>query len=370
MYSIFFNSLTLKITVNIDKNNTNYLSINNCIIERETKTLIRGCKNSIIPNNSGVNIIGDYAFSFCSGLTNIIIPNTITKIGDSSFRDTGLTNITIPEGVQYVGDSAFFRCSQLMNVVIANSVTSNLFGTFMYCKSLKSIIVNEGPNQKYKSINNCLIDTTSKMLLVGCQESVIPNDGSVTSIFIAAFNYGSIKNLIIPKDIKYIYEDAFMLFSAETITVEEGNEYYYSINNCLIEKSSKRVILGCNNSIIPSDTSVDTIGRYAFAGCNLETITIPKNIETIEYAAFSECENLTHIELPSDILRIEAYAFWKCINLKSISIPNSVEYIGSYTFSYCDKLEKILFHGTEEEWSIINKTNFDIPKDIQIIFVL
>ena len=67
-------------TIKVDSNNKKYDSRNNCnaIIDKETNTLIAGCKNTIIPE--GVTSIGNYAFSRCSGLTSITIPEGVTSI--------------------------------------------------------------------------------------------------------------------------------------------------------------------------------------------------------------------------------------------------------------------------------------------------
>ena len=77
----------------------------------------------IIPNS--VTSIGDYAFCDCSGLTSVTIPNSVTSIGNSAFyRCSGLTSVTIPNSVTSIGDWAFQNCSGLTSVTIPNSVTS------------------------------------------------------------------------------------------------------------------------------------------------------------------------------------------------------------------------------------------------------
>ena len=72
-----------------------------------------------------VTSIGDGAFSVCSGLTKITIPNGVTSIGDYAFSDcSGLTKITIPNGVTSIRDGAFSNCSGLTEITIPDSVTS------------------------------------------------------------------------------------------------------------------------------------------------------------------------------------------------------------------------------------------------------
>ena len=121
-----------------------------------------------------------------------------------------------------------------------------------------------------------------------------------------------IKNIYIPSSVSYISECAFNCRATmgghgfiksnviEKIVVAEGNPCYYVDGNCLIEKSSKKIILGCNSSVIPNDGSVKSIGRAAFANCHaIESIIIPKSIIEIEHAAFDNCDNLQRVYITS-----------------------------------------------------------------------
>ena len=124
----------------VDEGNTTYDSREDCnaIIETATKTLIIGCKNTIIPNS--VTSIGEYAFYKCTGLTSITIPNSVTSIGRYAFEDcTGLTSIEIPNSVTSIGEGAFAFCTGLTSVTIGEGVTSIGEGAFANCTGLTSI---------------------------------------------------------------------------------------------------------------------------------------------------------------------------------------------------------------------------------------
>ena len=104
------NGCTRLSEIKIKVDNSNYASQNNAgkecnaIIDKNTNTLIAGCKASEIPNDGSVTTIGDYAFYGQSSLQNITIPNSVTNIGKCAFYECrGLTSITIPENVIVIG---------------------------------------------------------------------------------------------------------------------------------------------------------------------------------------------------------------------------------------------------------------------------
>ncbi len=144
-------------------------------------------------------------------------------------------------------------------------------------------------------------------------ETIIISEG-IKEILIGFDYCRDIKNIYIPASVIYIKQGAFNCRATmgghgfiksnviEKIVVAEGNPYYYVDGNCLIEKSSKKIILGCNSSVIPNDGSVKSIGYAAFANCHaIETIIIPKSIIELEYAAFDNCDNLKQMYLNASV---------------------------------------------------------------------
>ena len=84
--------------------------------------------------------IGDYAFGWCSGLTSVTIPNSVTSIGDWAFYECdNLTSVTIGDGVESIGYDAFSGCTSLTSVTIGDGVKSIGDYAFSYCDKLKKI---------------------------------------------------------------------------------------------------------------------------------------------------------------------------------------------------------------------------------------
>ena len=90
-----FDGCTGLTNITVAEGNSVYHSAENCIIETASKTLVVGCKTSIIPTDGSVTSIGNYAFRGCTGLTSVTIPDNVTSIGSSAFsRCSSLTSIT------------------------------------------------------------------------------------------------------------------------------------------------------------------------------------------------------------------------------------------------------------------------------------
>ena len=226
-----FSGCTDLTSITVAEGNPVYHSSGNCLIKTASKTLIVGCQTSVIPTDGSVTIIGDNAFRNRSGPTSITIPDSVTSVGGSAFYNcTGLTSVTIGNGVTSIGGSAFSGCTDLTSITVA-----------------------EG-NPVYHSSGNCLIKTASKTLIVGCQTSVIPTDGSVTIIGDNAFRYNSwLTSLTIPVNVTNIGVCAFSGCSKLTsITYQGTKEQWNAIEKASFwDSSTNSFIVHCTDGDIP-----------------------------------------------------------------------------------------------------------------------
>ena len=230
---------------------------------------------SITYENSkySVTSIGDWAFSYCTGLTSITIPNSVTSIGNYAFWDCyGLTSVTIPNSVTSIVDYVFSYCTGLTSITIPNSVTSIGDGAFSGCSGLTSITI---PNS-VTSIGELAFDECS-----GLTSITIPN--SVTSIGDYVLNRcDGIKNTIIVNDM--------FVYLPKTYTG------HYSI-----PENITKIIGG------------------AFEDCSgLTSVTIPNSVTSIGGHAFFYCSGLTSVTIPNSVTSIGDWAFDCCDNLKNV----------------------------------------------------
>ena len=340
-------------------------------------------------------------------VTSVFIGNSVESIGESAFSGcTGLTSVTIPDSVTSIGRYAFSGCTGLTSVTIPDSVTRIGGGAFRSCTGLTSITVERG-NSVYHSAGNCIIETASKILVAGCNTSVIPSDGSVTSIGDWAF-YGcaGLTSITITDSVTSIGYAAFSACSSlKSIAVEEDNAAYASIDGILYNKARTQILYvpsaiegnitipdsmttsigehefsGCAGlTSVTIGNGVTSIGRYAFEDCtgltsviigngvtrigdyafrncnNLTSVTIGNGVTSIGARAFVDCIGLTSVTIPDSVTSIEYSAFSDCTGLTSVIIGEGVTSIATYAFSYCSALASVTFKGTKAEWDAITK---------------
>ncbi len=270
--------------------------------------------------------IGRKAFYNCNDIISLVIPEGVEEIESGHYEENFWETIIY---------SAFFGCKSLESVLFPSSLIYIGAYAFMGCNKLKNItFATEG---KLAVIGSYAFYSCS-----GVEDFDIPD--SVDDIGEEAFSYcTSLTSIIIPCSVTNIDDSAFAgCNNLEKVEVSGENPVYHSNGNCIIDTSKKRIILGCKNSLIPSDGSVISIGNHAFTGCSgLKNITIPDEIIEIEDYAFCNCTALTNVTIGNGVSDIGWGAFLNCTGLTSVTIPNSVSGINWDAFYNCTELTSI-----------------------------
>lgn len=293
-----------------------------------------------------VTAIGEGAFYGCTGLSIIDLPSTITRINSNAFSGcTGLNTLLIPNSVERIDSKAFFGCRSLSTLTITESV--NFIGeqAFSGCSGIYNIEVVPG-NSKFDSRSECraIIETATNSLVVGCQNTVIPN--SVNSIGNYAFcNIGSLTSISIPESVISIGTNVF----SGCLSLTELNFNAISCADFRISSSGSSSILPFSSTSLTTINIGDEVQRipahFVEGLTTLRKVSISNSVTSIGEAAFSGCNCMTNLVLGNSINSIEARAFYNCQGITEVSLPISLRTLGNGAFMGCNALLSLYCHS-------------------------
>ena len=282
--------------IEVSESNTIYSSKDGILYDKEQTKFLYIPKNlqGSIAIPASVTSIGEYAFSYCSGLTSITIPDSVTSIGEKAFYNcSGLTSVTIGSGVTSIGEYAFSYCSGLTSITIPDSVTSIGEKAFYNCSGLTSVTIGSG----------------------------------VTSIGEYAF---------------YICYKLVEVYNKSPLNITAGSDAYgyvgYYAKNVYTEERQTKLTTDENGYIIYTDG--DTKLLLGYTGGKAD-IVLPQGITEIYQYAFYDNEKLNTVTIPDSVTSIGEKAFSGCSGLTSVTIGSGVTSIGDSAFSICYKLVEV-----------------------------
>ena len=303
-----------------------------------------GCSDLIkVELPEGLTTIYAYAFENCTSLEEIKLPDSITTMGYMVFRnDTALTTVNYPKNYT--------------TSINEHGASSGQRGSLFYgCTSLETVSIPEGT------------ETIASYVFQNSSITHIEIPESVTSIGAYAFDgCTKLTEINIPEAVTVIGDHAFRNCSAlGTVGLKEGltTIYAYSFEGCtsLEEIKLPDSITTMGYMVFLNDTALTTVNypkNYTtsinehgassgqrgslFYGCtSLETVSIPEGTETIASYAFQN-SSITHIEIPASTTGIGAFAFADCGGLEDIQISEGVLTLGESAFSKCTALKTLI----------------------------
>lgn len=265
-----------------------------------------------------VTSIGSCAFSNCSDLTNVTIPNTVSSIGPGAFyKCTGLTSITIPNSVTSIGGQTFSFCTGLTNVTLGNFVTSIGGFAFLGCSGLSRITI---PNSV------TLIGPHAFEGCSGLSNIIIPS--SVTKIEGYAFNeciglkYVIMMNSTPPSGYKNMFQDGQLIYvpiesnykntsywniysiqgfysvipHITSATIQSNNQDLFIIKQAALKDADGQVL----KTFYPLGDSLTLFNLFPNSNNNT-TVSVNVNIEQIEIDDIINTQNLTFTQFSSTL---------------------------------------------------------------------
>lgn len=354
-------------------------------------------KLGIITFDGDVTEVKPEGWSYDDRCTKIILPESVTKIGDKGFYKCSRLETFIAPGLAQMGKQAFAETSKLVNfdfsgpmqdipercfsksgleeLVIPGHIKDiSGFRAFEECENLKTVVFEEGVESisgdymfdSATSIESVKFPSTLKTVGEG---AFYANYG-ITSIEwggvenIGRYSFSactSLEELEVPATIKYVGGGAFheckglkkVVIAAETI--DSG-----AFSNCT-----------SLTDIEIKPTTTNWIGQGVFADCDaLEHFTFPDHFKSTGENTFKDCNNLKTIDF-ANVEVIQSTCFAYCTGLTEVNIPGTVKKIEYLAYQACNNITSVIFNeGTEVIYSSFNTLkikSYTIPASVKVM---
>lgn len=336
-----------------------------------------------------ITYIGDEAFYYCLELDITELPPNLEYIGDHAFNRCCDSRISyIPDSVTYLGAEAFFNCYRMTEITIGDGVTHIGDSAFSHCNNLATVTLGKN-----------VVSIGEMAFYCSGVRNLILSD-STTTIGYCAFTQCTIKKLHIGKSLSDIGGGEMAKAGNLTeITLSEENEHFSLHNGILYNKDMTKMVLTTSEAVGENYTIPDgvvEIGEKAFYKVwGLKSVTIPDSVKVIGAHAFDDCSNLSEINFGLGVEEIGDYAFESCTALTEITFPRNVKVygtnvfagtgvvnlvipdyvtnLGEYAFAFCQSLTSITFGSGIKEiptkcfYNCTRLERVTIPDGVEVI---
>lgn len=333
-----------------------------------------------------VTEIGESAFA-SSSIKQVTLPNSTETIGNKAFNGcTKLTEITLQDGLLTIGDEAFSGCTSLTTIILPDSLLRIGAEAFRSCTNLTAITL---PNN---------LNSIGERAIVYCTNvSTIHIPASVSNIEYGAFSYSRLESITVDEDNKQYKSVDGILFNKDGSELhtyprtKSGNLYEVPDH---VKYIADYAFSGVSRlECLELQTGLLSIGKEAFDATNFPSILIPKTVASIGTRAFGNTQlkeivvdeeneyysshsgvlynkemtelicypgskQATEYAIPDGVTHIGEYAFdpgKSLLKVSCLTIPTSVRYFERNAFYY-DSPSEIYYLGSETDW---NKISFE-----------
>lgn len=401
--------------IKVDKPNTKYVKIDNCVYSKDMKILIVGertikqvtirpecetindyslnipsldfvkfpvndksklrkiesyaffntkIQQAVLPNS--VEHVGNGAFAGCTQMEKLVLSSNLRTIGNSAFMDISISEITVPSSVTRIEYCGFYKIPTLRIIKFADKSQLEIIGSYSFASAgISSIKIPASVRTIDEHAFSKCLDLTSLQFIDNSQLETI---GS------CAFSATKISTVTIPKSVKTISDSAFYHCNNLTaIQFEEGSGLQTIAAECFQKTQISTVKLP--NSIESFDFSSSALSKLDFlqapniyslpTACLeftlLTEVVIPKNITIIDPNAFHSCANLVTVKFDplSQLQQIGLKAFCNCSQLTTMNLPETVRFFGSFCFENCEKYSPVLNLNTNQTIEFATKSFYN-----------
>lgn len=286
--------------------------------------------------NLKATYVGENAFYYCSGLTDVVFASDVTEIDAAAFYYcSALTNVSFKGSCRYIGDYAFTNCSSLTSVYVPAGC--EYIGDFAFagCRNVSNVtfsadanIRSVGQNPFYLVyISDFTVEDGSKYMTV---RDGILYDKNMTRLILSPFAK-SIVGLALPDSVRSIGD--YALSTVYSII---------SVNLNNVTEIGKGAFMNAGVQTVYPGTALKAIGDYAFASCSrLDFFGVPEGVETIGNYAFAGSNLSGSVQLPTTLRTLGDYAYAQNTGVTAVTVPAGVKKIGEGAFAECTALTSV-----------------------------
>ena len=334
----------------------------------------------VLPNT--ISNIGNYAFYNCESLKDITLPDGISNIGNYAFYECWEMNTNIPSNVRIIGEKAFYYCWELKEIRIPASTVKIGKEAFAFCRGVKNVYFDATAMRDFEEDDRVFVEVGSKYvlseggftLIIGNNVTRIPaymcSENNCNRLLEVVFEEGSIcyqigahafensgRSCELPSSVRIIGDYAF--YDCGTITnimAENIGEYAFSYCGEIIDVNAASVgayAFYCCKKI--TNVTVGDVGDYAFYDCGgLTNVTV----EDVGDYAFEKCDKLVSVTITEGATSIGEKAFRECYDIEELHIPISIRRFGDWAFEW-RSIDNIYYAGSKLQWDSITWDEYE-----------